>query len=68
MNDKKHSRGGRNPHLRTSSKKPCPKCNQLVYHYSDGTISDHKVYKYETVKGVKRKTSQWHYCPQRKWN
>lgn len=68
MSDKKHGRGGNNPHLRTSQKKLCSKCGQLANHYSDRTIEAHKVYQYTEIKGVKKKTSKWHYCENRTWS
>jgi hypothetical protein len=61
------SRGGRNPHMRTSQKKPCSKCGKAVRHYSDHTIEKHKIYEYKVVNGVNKKTSRWSYCPKTTW-
>jgi hypothetical protein len=49
MNDKKLGRGGRNPHLTTTQKEPCAQCGSRVDHYSDGTISKHRIYEYKLV-------------------
>lgn len=67
MSDKKFGRGGNNPHIRTSEKKPCEVCGERVNHYSDGTIERHKQYLYKKVKGVYVKTSKWSYCENKRW-
>jgi hypothetical protein len=64
---KKFSRGSKNPHLTTTQKLPCAKCAQRVDHYPDGTISKHKIYAYEEVKGRMVRTNKWHYCDNKKW-
>ena len=67
MDDKKFSRGSKNPHLTQTQKKPCAKCGARVDHYPDGTISKHKVYEFKEVKGVTVRTSKWSYCKNDKW-
>jgi hypothetical protein len=67
MGDKKFSRGGKNPHMRTTQKKPCDVCGISTDHYPDGTISPHKIYEHKEVKGVMQKTSKWAYCTNKKW-
>ena len=67
MNDKRFGRGDKNPHMKTSEKKPCEVCGESVRHYSDDTIERHKSYFYQKVKGVYRKTSKWAYCENKKW-
>lgn len=68
MGDEKYSRGKKNPHMRTTEKKPCDKCGQLADHYPDGIISKHKVYVYKEVNGVMQKTTKWSYCSKRRWD
>lgn len=66
MSDK-FSRGGKNPHIRTSEKRPCDQCGELVKHYNDGTIERHKQYLYKKVKEVYVKTSKYDYCGNKQW-
>lgn len=67
MGDKWIGRGGKNKHLKSTQKMPCDECSQSVDHYPDGTISQHKVYEYKDVNGVKQKTSKWRYCSNKRW-
>lgn len=67
MSDKRFGRGGKNPHMRTSEKKPCKECGEMAKHYDDGTIEQHKEYFYKKVKGVFKKTSSWSYCKNKRW-
>lgn len=67
MSDEKYRRGNKNPHIKMTQKKPCEKCGQSVDHYGDGTISKHKVYVYETKKGVTKRTTKWSYCSNKRW-
>jgi hypothetical protein len=68
MGEKKFGRGGNNPHMKTTKKKPCSVCGSSVDHYPDGTISKHKVYEFKKVSGVMKKTSKWTYCSNRTWS
>ena len=63
----RYRRGGKNPHMRTTQKKPCSVCGTPAEHYSDGTISAHKVYEYKVVNGVNKRTTKWHYCSNKTW-
>lgn len=67
MSDKRHSRGGNNPHMRTTEKRPCELCSNMANHYPDGTIEAHKVYEFKKVKGQSVKTTKWSYCKNKKW-
>lgn len=67
MSDSKYSKGGKNPHVRTSEKKPCSVCGEMARHYSTGEIEKHKIHYYKKVKGVFVKTSQTTYCTNKSW-
>jgi hypothetical protein len=65
--EKRLGRGGRNPHMTTTQKKPCDKCGLKVDHYPDGTISAHKIYEFKEINGVMKKTTKWSYCTNKRW-
>lgn len=67
MSEKKFGRGGKNPHMRTSEKRPCKECGEMAKHYSTGEIEQHREYLYKKVRGVFKKTSSWSYCNNKRW-
>jgi hypothetical protein len=57
-----------NRNLKKTEKHPCDVCGLSVDHYTDGTISKHKVFLYKRLKnGSYQKTSNWAYCDNKRW-
>ncbi len=67
MSDNRYSRGGKNPHMRNTEKKPCEVCGEMAKHYPTGEIEKHKKYFYEKVRGVMKKTTKSTYCTNKRW-
>jgi len=67
MSNSKYNKGGKNPHMNTSEKRPCDECGERVMHYTDGSIEKHKIHYYKKIKGVFVKTSHTTYCTKKRW-
>ena len=67
MSDSRYNKGGKNPHMRTSEKRPCSECGEMAKHYNTGEIEEHKQYLYKKTKGIFKKTNSWSYCSNKRW-
>lgn len=62
----KKSEGRKGKPLKVSANKKCPKCDNPIDTYSDGTVGRHKDYGKDS-KGKPKTRGPWAYCSYNKW-